>query len=135
MPTPRGDKTTQPKIVGVITSSADLRFAAAMREAPDLFELRLDHFCQTLSQLESKILKLRQPIIITARDPREGGANNLSLQERTELLMRFFPHAKYVDVELRSAHAFKELLALAQKRNVRRILSFHDFKSTPPLRS
>jgi len=32
---------------------------------------------------------------------------------------------------LRSARAFKTLLASARKQNVRRILSFHDFKSTP----
>jgi 3-dehydroquinate dehydratase-1 len=77
----------------------------------------------------------RGPIIITARDPREGGANNLSLQQRLNLLLRFLPYAKYVDVELRSARVFKSLLARARKQNVRRILSFHNFKSTPSPRS
>ena len=78
---------------------------------------------------------LSAPVIITARDPREGGANNLSLPERRDLLLRFLPYAKYVDVELRSARAFKSLLARARKQNVRRILSFHNFKSTPSPRS
>ena len=122
-------------IVGVITSPADLRFALAMPEPPDVFELRLDQLWRNLNQLESKIPRLRRPIIITARDPREGGANDRSLQQRVDLLTRFLPYAKYIDVELRSARAFKELLARARKRNVRRILSFHDFKSTPPPRS
>jgi 3-dehydroquinate dehydratase-1 len=45
------------------------------------------------------------------------------------------PHAKYVDVELRSTRAFEPLLAQGRKRNVRLILSFHDFKSTPTSRS
>jgi 3-dehydroquinate dehydratase-1 len=106
-----------------------------MRQPPDLFELRLDHLCGTLDQLERKMSILSEPIIITVRDPREGGANNLSLSERRELLLRFLPYAKYVDVELRSARAFKSLLARARKQNVRRILSFHNFKSTPSPRS
>jgi len=129
-------KKMTPQIVGVIASPADLRFAITMSEPPDLFEIRLDHLCEMLDQLELKMSILsggeRAPFIITARDPREGGANNLSLQKRLNLLLRFLPYAKYVDVELRSARAFKSLLASARKQNVRRILSFHNFKSTPP---
>jgi 3-dehydroquinate dehydratase-1 len=59
----------------------------------------------------------------------------LSLAERRELLSRFLPHAKYIDTELRSARAFKPLLAQARKRNVGVIFSFHDFSSTPIPRS
>ena len=123
--------------VGVIASPTDIRVAVAMRQPPDLFELRLDHLCSMADQLERKvsILSSKGRLIITARDPREGGANNLSLSERRKLLARFLPYAKYVDVELRSAGAFKSLLARARKQNVRRILSFHNFKSTPPPRS
>jgi 3-dehydroquinate dehydratase I len=128
-------KATRPQLVGVIASPADLRFAIAMRQPPDLFELRLDHLYRALDQLERKMSILSAPVIITARDPREGGANNLSLQKRLNLLLRFLPYAKYVDVELRSARAFKSLLARARKQNVRRILSFHNFKSTPSPRS
>jgi len=137
MTTRRPVKATRPQVVGVIASTADLRFAAAMRQPPDLFELRLDHLCGIAAQLERKmsILSAKAPIIITARDPREGGANNLSLQQRLNLLLRFLPYAKYVDIELRSARAFKSLLAQARKQNVRCILSFHDFKSTPSTRS
>src|SRR5438105_11172746 len=137
MTTRRPVKATRPQVVGVIASTADLRFAAAMRQPPDLFELRLDHLCGIAAQLERKmsILSAKAPIIITARDPREGGANNLSLQQRLNLLLRFLPYAKYVDIELRSARAFKSLLAQARKQKVRCILSFHDFKSTPSTRS
>ena len=128
-------KKMTPQIVGVITSPADLRFAIAMPEPPHLFELRLDHLCTIIDQLKRKIHKLRAPIIITVRDPREGGANNLPLHQRQELLSRFLSRASYIDVELRSAGAFKSLLASARKQNVRRILSFHNFKSTPSTRS
>jgi 3-dehydroquinate dehydratase-1 len=145
MTTRRTVKRANQLIVGVIASPADLRFAIAMRQPPDLFELRLDHLCGMTEKLERKMSILSAkgrtrrgqstPIIITARDPREGGANNLSLPERRDLLLRFLPYAKYVDVELRSARAFKSLLARARKQNVRRILSFHNFRSTPSPRS
>jgi len=127
-------KEARPQLVGVIASPADFRFAVTMLEPPDLFELRLDHLRGMIDQLERKMSILSSPVIITARDPREGGANNLSLRERRELLLRFLPRAKYVDVELRSARAFKSLLTHARKQNVRRILSLHDFKSTPSAR-
>ena len=122
---------TRPLIVAVIASASDLRLALAMRNPPDLFELRLDCLLSSLDKLVAKIDKLRARIIITARDSREGGLGNLSLPRRRELMLRFLPHAKYVDVELRNARAFKPILDYARKRNVRRVLSFHDFKSTP----
>lgn len=122
-------------LVGVIASRADLRIAARMKQPPDLFELRLDCLRDVLREVEGKIAILNAPKIITARDPREGGANKLPLAKRRELLSRFLPHAKYIDVELRSARAFKPFLVKARKRNVRVIFSFHDFRSTPSLRS
>jgi 3-dehydroquinate dehydratase-1 len=105
-----------------------------MRTRPDLFELRLDRLADIIEQLENKLPRLRAPLIITARHPQEGGAKNLSLGKRRDLLTRFLPHAEYVDVELRSASALRSLLGLAQEKRVRQIISFHDFKSTPPLR-
>ena len=124
----------RPRIVGVIASGADLDCALQMRERPDLFELRLDRLADIIEQLQNKLPKLRAPLIITARHPQEGGAKKLSLRQRRNLLTRFLPHAEYVDVELRSAFALRPLLELAQKKRVRRIISFHNFKSTPPLR-
>jgi 3-dehydroquinate dehydratase I len=125
----------RPRVVGVIASGADLNYALQMRTRPDLFELRLDRLADIIEQLENKLPGLRAPLIITARHPQEGGAKNLSLGKRRELLIRFLPHAEYVDVELRSAFALRSLLALAQKTRVRRIISFHSFRSTPPLRA
>jgi 3-dehydroquinate dehydratase-1 len=123
----------RPRIVGVIASRADLDRAMQMRRPPDLFEVRLDCLVHLVEQLENKLSRLRAPLIITARHPREGGANKLSLRQRRMLLTRFLPHARYVDVELRSAFALDSLLRLAERENVRRIISFHNFKSTPSL--
>src|SRR5438045_5633710 len=110
MTTRRPVKATRPQVVGVIASTADLRFAAAMRQPPDLFELRLDHLCGIAAQLERKmsILSGRRgdtrhgesaPVIITAREPREGGANNLSLQQRINMLLRFLHYSNYFDID------------------------------------
>ncbi len=123
----------RPRIVGVIASHADLERARRIRRPPDLFELRLDCLADEADQLQNG-LKLRAPLIITARHPREGGTGNLSIQQRRDLLTRFLDHADYLDVELRSASALQRLLAIAETKKVRRIISFHDFKSTPSAR-
>jgi 3-dehydroquinate dehydratase-1 len=122
------------RIVGVIASRADLDRALRMRRPPDLFELRLDCLAGAADQLQSTLAKLRAPLIVTARHPQEGGAGKLSLPQRRDLLTRFLNHADYLDVELRSAPALRRLLALAQTKNIRRIISFHAFNSTPSAR-
>ena len=136
----------RPRVVGVIMSQTDLDLAIRMRERPDLFELRLDHLVRPPSvaaatcgatdiadELEEKVSRLRAPLIVTARHPQEGGANKLNLRQRRDLLSRFLPHARYIDIELRSAAALHSLSKLARKKNVRRIISFHDLKATPDL--
>jgi 3-dehydroquinate dehydratase-1 len=145
--TARRSSVERSRVVAVIASRADLGRALRMRKPPDLFELRLDHLAGIVdqyrkssrardlwSELENKLPRLRAPLIITARHPQEGGANKLSLRQRRDLLSRFLSHADYVDVELRSASALCSLLKLAKQKKVRRIISFHNFKSTPPPR-
>ena len=58
----------------------------------------------------------------------------MQLRQRRDLLARFLNHADYIDVELRSASALRSLLKLAGEKNVRRIISLHNFKSTPSAR-
>jgi 3-dehydroquinate dehydratase-1 len=125
--------TSRPRVrvVGVITSPAELDFAVRMGEPPELFELRLDHLVRAIDRLEHKISKLRAPLIVTARHPAEGGANRLSSVQRHDLLARFLPRADYVDVELRCARAFRSLLRLARKHRVRRIISVHHLTTMP----
>lgn len=132
--TERRSTKRRPRIVGVIASRDDLEQALRMRRPPDLFELRLDRLTGVLGRIETKLPKLRAPLIITARHPNEGGGGRLSLRQRRALLSRFLTHADYLDVELRSARGLRALLAIAKTKNVRRIISFHDFKSTPSAR-
>ncbi len=50
----------RPRVVGVISSRADLEQALRMRSPPDLFELRLDRLAGMADQVESALPKLRQ---------------------------------------------------------------------------
>ena len=125
----------RPRVVGVIASRADLDRAVRMRRPPDLFELRLDRLTPAVvDRVEEMLPRLRAPLIITVRHPREGGARKLSLRKRRALHTRFLARADYVDVELRSAGALRSLLVLAEEKKICRIISFHSFKSTPSAR-
>jgi 3-dehydroquinate dehydratase-1 len=124
-------KPPAPQIVGVIFTQTDFQRAVRMRNPPDLFELRLDALFARIEEMEAALGDLPAPLIITARHPREGGSNQLPARKRRALLLRFLPHAAYLDVELRSAGAFAALLAEARARGVRTIASFHDFDETP----
>ena len=121
---------TPARIVGVIASRADLSLALQLRRPPYFFELRLDRLVDLADEVERAVPKLKAPLIITARHPREGGANNLSLQKRRALLLRFLPRARYVDLELRSVRALKNIVDLVRARKIGLIISFHDFKTT-----
>ena len=123
-----------PRLVAVISSARDLRFAARISPLPDFFELRLDCVARE-KDLERKIRRLAAPIIITARHPAEGGRHNLSGPVRRKLLLRFLPLARYVDVELRSARTCRVVLDSARRLGVNIIISFHDLDSTPRLGS
>src|SRR5947209_7926076 len=113
-------------LVGVIASIDELRLATRMRAPPDLFELRLDHLPNLR---KSQLSKLRRPLIITARHPAEGGRKLRC--GRRDLLMKFLPQAKFVDVELRSLHELRTVWDEARRLRIGRICSFHDFKRTP----
>ena len=119
-------KTSACALVGVIASLDELHFATRMRAPPDLFELRLDHLPNLR---KSQLLKLRRPLIITARHPAEGGKKLRT--GRRSLLLKFLPQATFVDIELRSLRELREVWEEARRLRVGRICSFHDFTRTP----
>ena len=126
-------RVANPAIVGVILSKADLNRAIALGTPPHFFELRLDSLATHIGEIEGLLGKLTVPVIITARHPAEGGMNQLRSSERRSLLLRFMHRAALIDVELRSARAFRGVLEAARARNVGTIISFHDFNGTPTL--
>jgi len=121
---------TRPEIVATAHNAAGLRTASSLRRGEvDLVELRLD----LLRGVRGAMPKLRVPVLLTARHPAEGGAKSLSAAGRRNLLAEFLPEARAVDVELRSVTSFQSLLREADRRGVRKIISFHDFSGTPSL--
>jgi len=126
-------RPTRPLAVAVITTDQELDRAARLRQMPDLFELRLDALNGTAEKLVDAIVRLHAPLIITARHPLEGGANNLSAEQRRGLLLHFLPTAKFVDVELRAAKRLHAVLATATTLDVKRVISVHQLRGTPPV--
>lgn len=112
-----------------------LRQAAALRSGTgvDLVEVRLDCLCGNTNWLGRSIEKIKIPLILTARHPREGGFGDLGASRREELLEEFLPLASMVDIELRSVRQLGEIIDLANKRRIGVIISSHDFSGTPPL--
>ena len=98
-------------------------------------EIRLDCLARRLDLVRGILPQLRTPAILTARHPAEGGAGALSISARRALLEEFLPHAAAIDTEVRSVHAMHRVLEEAARQGVVRILSFHDFRRTPPLAS
>jgi hypothetical protein len=80
------DLPAGPAVVGTIHSPAALREALRLRKGEvDLLEVRIDHFVTNLKALAQALPKLAFPLIITVRDPQEGGAAALSGGERVAL--------------------------------------------------
>jgi 3-dehydroquinate dehydratase-1 len=123
----------QPLVVGALSDRSLLGGEIAPAEC-DLVELRLDalgsgagveNFCERH--------EYRLPILLTARDPAEGGHHDLGAEQRAGLLREFLPRASAIDIELRSLDALAAVWSEARERGVTRVASCHDFAGTPGL--
>ncbi|HEX4667335.1 MAG TPA: type I 3-dehydroquinate dehydratase [Chthoniobacterales bacterium] len=123
----------QNRVVGVIASPTALARAARLRRPPDLIELRLDALRHSLGEIERALPRLRVPLILTARHPAEGGRGRLSLAARRALLLRFLPHAAFVDLEFRSVRQMPALLDEIRRCRLGLIISRHDLGRTASL--
>lgn len=99
----------------------------------DLVELRLDRFLRRRALLARCVPAMRLPVLLTARHPAEGGANNLTDDARCSLLQQFLPWASAVDVELRSVASLRQATEAARRRGLPLVVSYHNFLTTPPL--
>jgi 3-dehydroquinate dehydratase-1 len=122
----------QPATVGTIHSPAALREALDLPLGTlDFLEVRVDHFASDPAVLRRALPKLKAPLIITVRHPAEGGAGKLGYAVRAALYREFLSSAAFIDVELRSARALRHVLDEAKAAHVGRILSWHNFTTTP----
>lgn len=128
--------STRPLTVGVVSQPealATLLSQSAVERAAtcDLLELRLDLLKLDTAELRQAIPAIGLPVLLTARHPDEGGQGTAAAAGRRALLEPLLDLAALIDIELRSAMDFRDLLPRARSLGVGVIGSFHDFQATP----
>ena len=122
-------------VVAAVWSAETLAAARALGPgagAPDLLELRVDHFAARPGRLEALVAAAPRPLVLTVRHPAEGGAGpGLDTAARRRLYARFLPSAALVDVEVRSLRALAGIVREARAGGCGVVASFHDFRGVP----
>ena len=107
-------------MVGTVWSEESLRAAISLADGPaggpDLVELRVDHFAAVPEALDRLTAAAPRLFIVTVRCGDEGGAAALPDGERERLFTRFLPHARMVDVEVRSLDRLSRVVRQARER-------------------
>ncbi len=125
----------EPKVVGSFGNAESLAAASiqTVREACDMVEIRLD-----LLEAEGILTRTRpwahlaeMPLLFTARRKDEGGAGNLTAEQREELLDGVLGEAALIDVEWVSAGEMAGLLERVRERGIPWVASWHDFEGRP----
>lgn len=98
----------------------------------DLIELRLDYLNELdLEELKPIIKSVNTPLILTLRKRSEGGFFEKDEKIRVEILKDLISlQPAFIDLEYDSLN-LDELIQYARIKEVRSIISFHDFKITP----
>lgn len=121
-------------MVATVHSPGGLRLATRCKPGDvDVFEFRLDALAGQLAAVRRALPVLQLPLLITARHPAEGGCGGLSLPERRRLLDEFLPAAAFIDVELRSVGAMRDVIRAARGQGTLVVVSDHHFRGTPTL--
>ena len=96
----------------------------------DLIELRVDYLRN--AELGLLFQNRKKPFIVTHRRKEEGGRYRGDERKRLGVLQEAIDlGTDYVDVELATERSLLQGL-IRNKRSTRIILSFHDFRKTPP---
>jgi 3-dehydroquinate dehydratase-1 len=107
----------------------------------DLAELRVDYFehvenFEKVMEVLKKIrAKFKKPLLFTFRTKKEGGEHDISEEKYFALNAAAIRSGMIdiVDVELFSSEEeIKKLISLAKEKNVKVMMSNHDFFKTPP---
>jgi len=129
-----------PTITAVLVKRIEKRTVLnALAAGADMLEIRVDTFAKRdIDALISGIKRLKgyegaetTPLILTCRASSEGGANDISPREKRSIFQALMPFVDYIDIELRKAAGFKDIIRTAVKAGVGVIISYHNFKSTP----
>jgi len=129
-----------PVIALTITDREDLRGIRKTKKlGVKVLELRIDRFLGLdPDRIQKRIKSLRRlglPLIATIRSRREGGGRRIPDERRIDLFKRVLPWVQAIDLELSSTRLRKTLVSLAHRKRRRVILSYHNFRTTPPDRT
>ena len=102
-----------------------------IQKGADILELRIDGLAKpNIKVVKDIIEEINFPIIITNRIKSEGGLFEGSDDERIAILLECSDIADYVDIELQTDLKYIKSM---KNSNAKTIISFHDFKKTPPI--
>lgn len=125
-------------------TQANDQIGSAVAGGAEMLELRTDYLARLTADLACALLAEARvvagpsvPVIVTCRDPREGGVNAYPESRRVEVLLAALDAgAEFVDFEyanfVRADNAPRIRAALSARSQSRLILSAHDFKGPFP---
>ena len=125
-----------PRVVGTVSQAGTLaQLAAVTNRDCDIVEIRLDLIGPNTPRWEehARAIEARGlPVVVTVRLAEEGGQWTQPDEQRIPLFETAIRDLTAVDIELRSP-ILKEVSSLASHHECALIVSYHDFKQTPPL--
>lgn len=122
-------KNRERLIVGAIADHSSLTSSV---EECDVVEMRMDAL--GLNELVLKYAnRCNKSLLITARGSKEGGQNELSVDDRRRLYLEMMPFAAAIDIELIAHEELSDVIENAKAQGVIIVGSFHHFKETPSL--
>ena len=104
---------------------------ASVAGACDVVEFRVDACPHAAAAVRSAAASCPWPALLTVRDPREGGLNQLGLTPRRALLGSLVDDFQLVDIEIANLHVFREVVQQAHEGGVLVVASYHDFLGQP----
>jgi 3-dehydroquinate dehydratase type I len=114
------------------TTAEALRAVRQAGRVADFIELRLDYLRQP--EWECLLESSPKPVIVTHRRKEEGGKFSTNAAGRFRVLREAIDlGANYVDVEMKNRRSLVRDL-IEKKKTAEVILSYHDFRGTPPYR-
>ena len=122
-----------PKTVGSIAEASLLDYLFSADEC-EIVEFRLDGLLQNFTQIRDVLIKLKSSqlqTLITARCTSEGGLEELTTEQRCQLIGGLSPLATFVDIELANLAEMESAAKQARANGSLIVASFHDFKKTP----
>jgi 3-dehydroquinate dehydratase-1 len=120
----------------VVVSIHGIHHLKMIRKIPfDLVEFRADLFpSHEINAILPVLAKLKgYPSIVTIRSKKEGGQWRLSEERRLDLFREMMPYVDAIDIELSAKTILGKVVSTAHQKKKRVIVSYHDFKKTPPL--